>query len=132
MATAVNQKEIERKINNVIKVVARSVDEGLEEVGQRGVTIVKINSPYITGRLRNSMGYLIKGEIKGSSGSPSDIMKSKNIKNAVVIGTNVVYAGRVEYLSKTGSAGYMQRSYNQLKPIAEKVMQTAIKGGIGT
>jgi hypothetical protein len=120
------QAEVERNLKNVLKIVAESKEKALHEVGQRGVGIVKQNTPVDTGRLRNNMGYSIGNKAVGSN----DAVKASGDPNTVNIGTNVVYAAYVEYMAKNGSQGYMQRSFNQLLPIAKAIFKDVFKRGL--
>ena len=130
----VNMKEIEKNLLNSVKVMSKTVEEGLTEVGERGVGILKRNTPVYSGpdhtggRLRQSMSYTINRKVKSplSPKSQADVIGRVKTKDEVVIGTNVVYAAYVEYMANNGSQGYMNRSYKQLKPIAKKIMATVI------
>lgn len=120
------QAEVERNLQNVLKIVAQSKAEALEEIGQRGVGIVKKNTPVDSGRLRNNMGYSIGNKAVGGD----DSVKASGDPNTVNIGTNVIYAAYVEYMAKNGSQGYMQRSFNQLLPIAKAIFKDVFKRGL--
>ena len=120
------QAEVLRNLKNALKIVSKDVEQALEETGQRGVGIAKNNTPTVTGRLKNSMGYTVGNKTVGNSDSVNAIGE----KNVVAIGTNVIYARRVEFLAKNGSQGYMLRSYNQLKPIAKQIFKTVLGRGI--
>jgi len=109
--------------------VGVGVEEGLEEAGLRGVGIVKGNTPVDTGRLRNSMAYTVKGKVVGGV-EGEDRIKQVQEDKVVVVGTNVIYGPSVEYMSKTGSKGFMLRSFYQWKPIADLVIADAIRKGI--
>ena len=122
-----NAKDIIKNIDKFVKVAASNIEEGLDEVGLRGVGIIKKQSPTISGRLKNSMSYTRNNKVKGGTG---DILNKSSDKKTVVMGTNVIYGPRVEYTSTKGSKGFMLRSYKQLKPIAEKVLGTFIKKGL--
>ena len=128
-AEFVNLKEIEKNLLDSIKVMAVGTEQGLAEVGERGVGILKRNTPVAEGRLRNSMSYTINRKVVSPLGpeSSSDVIRKNNKKDEVVIGTNVIYAAWVEYMAKNGSQGYMYKSFKQLKPIAKKVLETAIR-----
>lgn len=76
------------------------------------------NAPVKYGRLRASLGYTISGEapkgwtIEAQDGNPSqdqDHMKDPAPKNKAIIGTNVVYAKRMEYEHKERS-GYLRNA----------------------
>lgn len=121
--------KVKKNLKDIIKIIAKTQTEGLIEIGERGVGILKLNTPVDSGRLRNSMSYTIDGKSIDPLGSQQSndklpIIKSKNI---VIIGTNVVYAPSVEFLSQNGSAGFMLRSYKQLKPTAQKIIETLFK-----
>jgi hypothetical protein len=130
MNISVNTFEINRALKNYMKVVSRTSAQALEEVGQRGVGIAKANSPVDSGRLRNSMGYSINNKVVSNADNANDQISPKSGKKFVWIGTNVVYAQKVEYLSKTGSAGFFQRAINQIKPMAKRVFEQAMRRGL--
>ena len=119
-------KEIIANLENVLKIVAKTQVEALEEVGQRGVGILKLNTPVDTGRLRNSMGYTVANKVEGGENT----VNRTSEKDSVYLGTNVIYAPSVEYRSKNGSQGFMLRSFNQLVPIAKKIIENSFKGAI--
>lgn len=108
-----------------------SVNKGLERVGQQGVTMVKQQSPVISGRLRGSMGYTIGGKVEMAEGDSKDVIRPHRDKDMVIIGTNVVYAPRVEYLSQTGSKGFMNRAFNQLRSVVNQLVGNEIKARVG-
>jgi hypothetical protein len=103
-------EQVLANLNNVIKVVSKSTKEGLIEIGERGVNYLKIEtSAFVdTGRLRQSMSYTIDNRVYNPLGN-QDNVNPTNEKDAVYIGTNVVYARHVEYLAKNGSQGYKSR-----------------------
>ena len=123
------QAQVKRNLAKLVKVVASTQTEGLTEVGERGVEILKRNTPVKDGRLRNSMSYTVGGESIDPLGAlaPGDKLRVNKATDNVIIGTNVVYGPSVEFLATNGSAGYMLRSYKQLKGIAEKILATAFK-----
>ena len=121
------EKEILKNLKKYTKVVSESTEQGLVEIGERGVGYAKRESPVDTGRLRNSMSYTTGGKV---SSSANGSVNPTSRKDTVYIGTNVVYAPSVEYLSKNGSAGFMYRAYQGLKKVSGKILQTAIKGGV--
>ena len=91
----------------MIKVVSKTAEQALDEVGLRGVDIVKKNTVSDTGRLRGSMGYSISGKVVAVEAfEDGDKIKKNSSKKDVVVGTNVKYAPYVEYLAKNGSQGY--------------------------
>ncbi len=99
---------VKANLDKQLNIIAKNATEALEEIGQRGVGIAKNNAPVISGRLRQSMDY----EVKGST---------------VVIGTNLVYAQKVEFFSKTGSKGFFLKSYNQIVPLAKEIFRKVLK-----
>jgi len=121
--------KVNQNINNAIKSVAKTQTEGLIEIGERGVSILKDNTPVKDGRLRNSMSYTTDGKVVDPLGAnePQDKLRALKDDNQVVIGTNVVYAAKVEYMATNGSAGYMLRSYKQLKGVAVEIMKKTFK-----
>lgn len=121
--------DAKRNLAKLVTVIATTATEGLSEIGERGVEILKRNTPVKDGRLRNSMSYTVDGKSIDPLGAeqPSDKLRVNKKKDNVIIGTNVKYGPKVEFLAKNGSAGYMLRSYKQLKPVAEKIMQKAFK-----
>lgn len=118
-----NVDDIMKNFDELIKTNATTLEEGLQEVGQRGVGIVKEETAVVSGRLRNSMSYTFNNRVY--EGGEDELNPSPK-KDEVIIGTNVIYAPRVEYLATNGSAGFMLRSYNQLKPIAEAIFKTLL------
>lgn len=122
---------VQRNLAKLVKVVSSTQTEGLSEIGERGVDMLKRNTPIIEGRLRNSMSYTIDNKSIDPLGAkfPQDKLRVNKEKDIVIIGTNVVYGPKVEFLSKSGSAGYMLRSYKQLKGVAEKIIKQAFKAG---
>jgi len=129
MITVLNEKEVLKNMNDSVKVMSKTVEEGLIEIGERGVEILDRNTTVISGRLRNSMSYTIGGKVVDPLGADfaDDKLRKNRKKDRVIIGTNVIYAPSVEYLAKNGSAGFMLRSYKQLVPIAKKIMATILK-----
>ena len=123
-------KEVQRELDKRIKMISKNRVEGLHEVGQRGVGIFKQNSPTVSGRLKGSQGYSIEGEILFPG--PEQPFESEdkirtNLKEDIVfMGTNVNYAWKVEHLSKT-AAGWMARSFNQLKMQAKEIFKKHMK-----
>lgn len=95
----------------------------LDEIGLKGVGILKRNVPVDSGRLRNSMGYTIGGRVEGSPDEPEDAINPNSDRRSIYIGTNVVYADRVEYMARNGSQGYFLRSFRLIKPMAEGVYE---------
>ena len=137
MIKILNEWQMKQRFKKLTSTTVHLTEAGLHVVGQKGVTIVKQNSPTIEGRLRGSFSYSIDGENEGFGDQgngktlPEDKMRNNKKKKTVVIGTNCVYAKKVEFLSNTGSRGFMQISFNQLKQIAEKMEAEHIKKGIG-
>ena len=123
------EREIMKNLTKAIKVMSKTRVEALNEIGERGVAIIKDNSPVISGRLRNSMSYTTNGKVVDPLGAdkPQDKLKPLKSNEEVAIGTNVVYAARVEYMSNNGSEGYMLRSYKQLKKQAEQIIKSVFK-----
>jgi len=118
-----NANQIVKNINKIVKSVSKTNDEYLEEMGQRGVATAKKNTPVESGRLRNSMGYTTDKKREGNE----DSVRKTNEKDTVVVGTNMIYARKVEFLSKTGSKGFMLMSYSQWKQIAEAVAKQVFR-----
>jgi len=125
-----NAKLIQINITNYVLSVSKNIDEALEEIGQRGVGIVKGNTPKDTGRLQNSMSYSTGNKVISESPfNEADKIKPINKDKTVIVGTNVIYGPHVEYMSKNASKGFMLRSYKQWKPIAEFIIAKAAKRG---
>ena len=129
MIKILNQAAIVSNFSRVTNSTVDSVRDALEVVGQEGVTITRRNTPVISGRLKGSMSYTIDGKVKGNEND--DGIKPSSDKDTVVIGTNVVYAPSVEFMSNTGSKAFMERSFNQLKQVVKKIMAQEIKKGVG-
>ena len=126
-----NEKEIQKKISDSVVVMSKTVSSGLVEVGERAVEILDRNTPVQDGRLRASMSYTTDGKVVDPLRAKSEDDKLRKIteNDKIVVGTNVKYAPKVEYLAQNGSAGFMLRSYKQLVPIAKKVLETVLKRG---
>jgi len=126
-------KQVQKNLDKVGKSLSEAKTKGLIEVGETGVSIIKRNTPVKDGRLRGSMTYTIANKQDGleSPASRSDTLDKNPKKDVVILGTNVIYARRVEFFSKTGSAGFFLRSFNQIKkvvkPILEKHYKRALK-----
>ena len=75
------------------------------------------------------MSNTVEGKVYDPLGAneSQDKLKALNDDKTVIIGTNVIYAPKVEYMAKNGSAGYMLRSYKQLKGQAEQIMKLVFK-----
>jgi hypothetical protein len=124
-----NAQQIAASIDKFVKVKSQNIDQAMHEIGLRGVGIVKGNCPVVTGRLRNSMAYSIEGKVIGGS-NPEDTISPTDEEKTVVVGTNVIYGPRVEYLSQTKSKGFMLRSFKIWKPVAMQILVTVMaKGG---
>lgn len=119
------EAKIKANLKKQMKIAAKTKTEGLIEIGERGVGILKLNTPVKEGRLRGSMSYTIDNKSIDPLGAfdSKDKLPTISTDKTVVVGTNVIYAPRVEFLSQTGSAGFMLRSYKQLKPKAEEIMK---------
>lgn len=120
---------VKANLKKQMTIIAKTQTEGLIEIGERGVGILKLNTPVKDGRLRNSMSYTIDGKSVDPLGAKfsEDKLRAIKDKDNVIIGTNVIYAARVEFLATNGSAGYMLRSYKQLKPQADKIIKKLFK-----
>lgn len=129
MIKILNLREIQNNLEKQVKVVSKTLEEGLKEVGERAVGVLDRNTPVDEGRLRNSMSYTIAGQVYDPLGADETNDKLRKItdKDKVIIGTNVKYAARVEYLAKNGSAGFMLRSYKLLVPIAKRVLESVMR-----
>lgn len=116
---------VNKRLNEVLRDSKKIQTKGLIEIGETGVGILKLNTPVDEGRLRNSMSYTTDGKSIDPLGAKNgdDKLRVSKDKTKVFIGTNVIYAPPVEFLAKNGSAGYMLRSYKQLKPRALKIMK---------
>lgn len=121
-----NTKKIIRNVDKFVDVQSKNVTEALEEVGLRGVARLKSNAPVDSGRLRNSMSYTIDGKVEKYEGNRKDALRKIRDKKTVMLGTNVEYARKVEYLSTNESKGFMLRSFLELKPIADKIFETVL------
>jgi hypothetical protein len=120
-----NADKIIKDINKFVKTKSKDVGEALIETGLRGVAIAKLNTPVKDGRLRNSMTYTTT-EKTNSIGI--DNVRRTNEKDVVYIGTNVVYAAKVEFIGR--SKGYLLRSYKILVPTAKKIFKDILRKGL--
>ena len=121
--TLTGQAVVAQNITKALNAISTTKAEALEEIGQRGVGIVKQNTPVQSGRLRQSIGYTIKSKVVSEAKNADDAIKANDSPSEVAIGTNVVYAASVEYMSKTGSKGFFLRSFNELRPMATEILK---------
>ena len=121
------QQAFEKKF----KAASENIDEALIEIGERGVGYLKLETPVDSGRLRNSMSYTVNKKVYSPLGqSATDNVHRTSEKEAVYIGTNVVYAPSVEYLAENGSAGFMLRAYKKTKKAASLILKSGIVKGL--
>ena len=121
--------EVQRNLKKYQKEIPKVTTKGLMLVGETGVAILKQNTPVDEGRLRASMTYTIDGKQEGleSKATRSDAIDKNPKSNIVILGTNVIYARRVEYFAKNCSAGYFFRSFNQIQRVVKGIMQKEYK-----
>ena len=118
-----------KNTERMMKIVAESRTEALDEIGMRGVGITKMNTPVDDGRLRQSMSYTIAGKTIGD-GIRKDMIYENKADDSVVVGTNVEYAPFVEFIptSKSANLGFMLRSYRNLQPVARAILKKVLGG----
>ena len=96
--------------------------------------IIKRNTPVDEGRLRSSMGYTIDSKVitPETPTESEDKLRSNIKKDVVILGTNVVYAPKIEFVPSrsTANLGFMSRSFNQLKPVAMRIFEEFLRGAI--
>ena len=124
-----NPKVIQKAFDTKFKAIATNIDEALVEVGERGVNYLKLNSPEVTGHLRQSMSYTVGSKVYRPLGHEDNVTASGD-KETVYIGTNVIYAPSVEYLSDNGSEGFMYKAYKHTKKQAKKIFKQAMEKGM--
>lgn len=132
-------KEILDNLEKKIKVISKSKKEALVEVGERGLGILKDNTPVGRypggGRLRASMGYSVNGESVKTLETPrksDDKIRAGGNKDSVIMGTNVDYGPPVEWIpsKSTANLGFMRRSYKQLLPKAKQIFEEVMKKAV--
>lgn len=123
-------KQTTSKLDSLIRSVSDTQPKVLHEIGQRAVGILKLNTPVDKGRLRQSMGYSLRGRVVSQASTANDKIAPNAEQDSVVVGTNVVYAEHVEYLSKNGSQGFFTRSYKQINVMAKAVITKGFQGGV--
>ena len=119
---------VQKNLSAKRELALQATTKALEVIGQQGVTFAKGNTPVLSGRLRGSMGYTIAGKVEMAENDPLGVNTDKN---TVIIGTNVIYGPSVEYRSQTDSKGFMQRSFNQLRKVANQIAAQTIKKEVG-
>ena len=124
-----NPKVIQAAFDTKFKAISTNIDEALVEVGERGVNYLKLETPVISGHLRQSMSYTVGSKVYKPLGN-TDNVKASGDKETVYIGTNVIYAPSVEYLAKNGSQGFMYRAYKQTKKRAKVIFEQAMMKGM--
>lgn len=122
---------IQQAFDSKFKAISTNIDEALIEIGERGVGYLKRETPVDSGRLRNSMSYTVNKKVYTPLGqSATDNVRRSTSKDAVYIGTNVIYAPSVEYLAQNGSAGFMLRAYRKTKKAADRIFKSEILKGM--
>lgn len=122
---------IQQAFDSKFKAVSTNIDEALLEIGERGVSYLKLETPVDSGRLRNSMSYTVNKKVYSPLGqSVTDNVRATSGKDNVYIGTNVIYAPSVEYLAKNGSQGFMLRAYRKTKSSADMIFKKFIMKGM--
>ena len=121
----INNKIVAAQFESKFKAISKNIDEAFVEIGERGVGYLKRQTPVDSGRLRNSMSFTVDNKVYSPLGKEDNVKMSK-AKDAVYIGTNVIYAPHVEYLSTNGSQGFMQRAYEQTKKRAKEIFSQAM------
>ncbi len=120
-------KQVQANLKKKSKQIEEANLKGLILIGEQGTRVVKGNTPFISGRLKNSMTYTINGKQYGGGGDKKDLIPINKEKNVVIIGTNVIYAPRVEYFAKNNSQGFMLRSFNQIKKVVLPNLKKSLK-----
>ena len=129
-----NIKKIRKNIEEKNKEISKSTIESLIEIGEEGVRIIKLNTPTDTGRLKLSMGYTINSKVitPETPRESEDKLQNNIKKDVVVLGTNVVYAPKIEFVpsKSTANLGFMARSFKQLKPVATRIFKEVLRGAV--
>lgn len=127
----INQKEIQESFEAQIPKMETQINKGLLLTGKAGVGILKLNTPVDQSKLVNSMSYTTNNKVIAPLGplSSTDILNKLSSPKELAIGTNVIYGPWVEFMAKNGSAGFMSRSWKQLKGQAESILKKQLKGG---
>ena len=124
-------KVIQRAFDDKFKAVSKDIEEGLVEIGERGVKYLKLETPVDSGRLRNSMSYTTNNKVYTPLGhNADDNLRRSSDKETVYIGTNVIYAPSVEYRARNGSAGFMFRAFKLLQKRAPQILKQAMQRGM--
>ena len=124
-----NPKIIQAAFDTKFKAISTNIDQALNEVGERGTNYLKLNTPEITGHLRQSMSYTVGSKVYRPLGHEDNVTASGD-KETVYIGTNVIYAPSVEFLAKNNSQGFMLRAYKHTKKQAKKIFKQAMQEGM--
>lgn len=139
MASNVKSMTIDIKdySKNVLSDLEKKINNALEACGMEAARIAAEDCPVDTGRLRNSITYATataQGDAnthKGQAADPEEYkVKGTPEKNAVYIGTNVIYAPAVEYLSmqhKSGKAHFLRDALANHRATYEEIIKKALK-----
>lgn len=112
------QKELIKKLQNIAKKATSNVEQALIESALMVERDAKIKTPVDTGRLRQSISH--ETENFGSENP------------AVIVGTNVDYAGYIEFgTSKQPAQPYLYPALTENKEKIKKKVKQAIQKGVG-
>lgn len=129
-----NSQQINDNINREFNNISEATTKALIKIGGEGARIIKLNTPVKSGRLRKGIGYTIDDKVIYSDEpvEPNDKIRANKDKFSVVIGTNVIYAPKIEFVPSKSKAnlGFMTRGFKQLKPIAMRIFEEFLKGAI--
>lgn len=117
-------------IGDVVKAIDEAVYKGLRASAEEVSTDAKLNAPWLYGRLRASIGYSVNGESSegfGNEALPQD-MNIQGRHGSAIIGTNVVYARKMEFGgSRKAPNGYMRIAIDMNREKVKKIMVMFLK-----
>lgn len=138
MQTGANVK-IKNNVKEVQAEVAHAILRGFKAIGEKAIDYAKGDCPVDSGRLRNSITYAVSDGTQGGANN-KDKAKAKAEdyamhgtpdKNALVIGTNVVYAPPQEFNERfvhtTGKAHFLRDAISTHGDEYKKTMEASIK-----
>ena len=111
----------------------RNIHKELFAIGELMSGDMKSNVSVDSGRLRGSITYSTDGRTRDyeavGKANPEDKLDVNREPDSVVIGTNVNYASKIEYMMKPGGQ-FMVKAYMRYKNVAKELLKRAVQKGL--
>ena len=122
------------KIPHAVTLVEKATLNGLRKSAIEVHADASRFAPVDSGRLRASITYSVNGRGRGFINSEAEGSEEKDVKiggekGIAIVGTNVVYAPRIEYTghSKKAPNGFLRPAYDKNKDKIEKNVADSIE-----